>query len=131
MGGTASAGAGARAGLARVAALGLLVALPGCGWIGDRFAGVGRAFGFDDAGMPYRAVVRPDEDRRAVAVTVTVSPGVPLEDFRESARFPVTRYCIETFGSSEAEWTTDPASGDWAVARSETTAGLRARCASR
>lgn len=118
--------------LARVAALGLLLALTGCGWIGDRFTGVGRALGFgDDGSMPFRAAVRPGEDRRDIAVTVTVPPGVPLADFRESARFPVTRYCIETFGSSEAEWTADPASGDWAVARAETTAGLRARCAAR
>jgi hypothetical protein len=72
--------------------------------------------------------VRPGEDRRDLVVTVAVPPAVPLEEFRESARFPVTRYCIETFGSSEADWAADSATGDWAVARSETAASLGARC---
>lgn len=113
----------------RVAGLCLIVALPGCGWIGDRFTGVGRALGFgDDGGLPFRAAARPGEDRRDLAVTVTVPASVPLEEFRESARFPVTRYCIETFGSSEADWAVNPATGDWAVARTETTAALNARC---
>lgn len=114
--------------MVRICGLCLILALPGCGWIGDTFSSVGRAFGFgDDGGLPFRAAARPGEDRRNLAVTVTVPPAVPLEEFRESARFPVTRYCIETFGSSEAEWATGPG-GDWAVARTETTAALSARC---
>ena len=122
-------GGAPRVALLRVAALGLFLALPGCGWIGETFSGVGRAFGFgDDGGLPFRAAARPGEDRRDLAVTVTVPASVPLEDFRESARFPVTRYCIETFGTSEADWAIDPARGDWAVARTETTAALSARC---
>jgi hypothetical protein len=119
----------ARPRVLRAAALGLLLALPGCGWIGDTFSGVGRAFGFgDDGGLPFRGAVRPGEDPRDLDVTVTVPPNLPLAEFRESARFPVTRYCIETFGSSEADWVIEPATGDWAVARTETSAALRARC---
>jgi hypothetical protein len=110
-----------------------LLALPGCGWIGDRVSGVGsgvsRALGLaDDGGLPYRAAARAGEDRRDIVVTVRVPAGVPLEEFRESARFAATRYCIDTFGSSEAEWTIDPATGDWAASRTETAAALGVRC---
>jgi hypothetical protein len=43
----------------------------------------------------------------------------------------VTRYCLATFGTSEADWATDPATGDWAVTRTENGAVLQARCTGR
>lgn len=81
--------------------------------------------------LPYRATLDRGEDGRDVTVTVEVAPDVPLETFRESARYPVTRYCIETYGASRADWTIDPATGDWAVTRTADTALLQARCAGR
>jgi hypothetical protein len=56
---------------------------------------------------------------------------VALDDLRESARFPVTRYCIANFGTSQADWALDPATGDWAVTRTENGALLQARCTGR
>jgi hypothetical protein len=106
--------------------LALLVPLAGCGWIRDTFS-----FGGGDAPTLFRGSVKAGEDRRDLAVTVAVPPGATLDDFRESARFPVTRYCIETYGTSEAEWATDPTTGDWAVARTTDAALLQARCTGR
>lgn len=65
--------------------------------------------------LPYRAdlsVARRGQPEFAVLVA---APGAPLATFRESARFPGTRYCLRYFGSSEIDWRRDPASGDWAV----------------
>jgi hypothetical protein len=110
-------------------ALGVLLVLPlaGCGWLGNTFS-------FGDGAVvatPYRATVRAGEDRRDLTVTVAGAANVPLEDMRESARYAVTRYCIENFGKSEAAWATDPATQDWAVARTENGAVLEARCTGR
>ena len=110
-------------------ALGLAVIafLPGCGWLSNTFS-----WGDGDAvATAYRASVRAGEDKRDLAVTVAVAPGVPLEEFRESARYAVTRYCLTNYGMSKAEWTGDPATEDWAVTRTETAALLEARCTGR
>jgi hypothetical protein len=79
-----------------------------------------------ETNLPFRANLRAARDG---ALTVTVrAQGASLEDVRESARYPVTRHCIERYGNSAADWETD-ASGDWAYVRD--TAGnmtLSARC---
>ena len=111
----------------------LTIPLAGCGWIGNTFSFVGDSFGFGggNANLPFRASASPGEDRRDLVVSVAVPTAVPLDDFRESARFPVTRYCLENFGTSEADWVTDPASVDWAVTRTTDGARLQARCTGR
>ena len=112
--------------------LALAVPLAGCGWLSNTFGSLGESFGFgDDGGLPFRATVDPGEDPRDLVVAVPAPASVPLADLRESARFPVTRYCLTTFGTSEADWTLDPATGDWAVTRTERGALLQARCTGR
>lgn len=114
-----------------LAMAGILALVGGCdviGSVGDAvFPGAGGAV----APTPYRASLDRGEDPRDLTVAVEVTPDVQLVDFRESARFPVTRYCIETFGSSDAAWEMDPATEDWAVIRSGGRALLRARCTGR
>jgi hypothetical protein len=113
-------------------ALGLVLPLAGCGWLTETFGSIGEAFGFgDDGGLPFRASVDAGEDPRDLVVAVAVPATVALADFRESARFPVTRYCIATYGTSEADWAMDPATGDWAVTRTTEGARLQARCTGR
>jgi hypothetical protein len=114
-----------------VLAFALTLPLAGCGWLSNTFGSLGESFGFgDDGGLPFRASVDAGEDPRDLVVSVPAPASVPLADFRESARFPVTRYCLTTFGTSEADWTTDP-TGDWAVVRTENGARLQARCTGR
>jgi hypothetical protein len=118
----------------RRAALLLALALPlgGCGWLSNTFGSVTETFGFgDDGGLPFRASVDAGEDPRDLVVSVPVPGSVALDDFRESARFPVTRYCLTTFGTSEADWAMNPATGDWAVTRTENGARLQAHCTGR
>jgi len=113
-------------------AFALTLPLAGCGWLSNTFGSVGETFGFgDDGGLPFRASADPGEDRRNLLVSVAVPATVPLEDFRESARFPVTRYCLANYGTSEADWATDPATGDWAVTRTTEGVRLQARCTGR
>ena len=107
----------------------LVLSLSGCGWLRDTFS-VGGGIGVA-APTPYRATASAGEDRRDLVVRVAAGPQVPLEEFRESARYAVTRYCLGAFGMSEAEWASDPATGDWAVARTEDAALLEARCTGR
>ena len=77
--------------------------------------------------LPYQASLRADRDGQ---LTVTVrAAGAGLAEVRESARYPVTRRCIERHGASAADWEVDPATGDWAFARdSAGSMVLRARC---
>jgi hypothetical protein len=77
--------------------------------------------------LPYRANLRAATNGD---VTVSVrAQGASLAEVRESARYPVTRHCIERFGNSAADWETDPATGDWAYALDASgTMTLRARC---
>jgi hypothetical protein len=118
----------------RRAALALLLTLPlaGCDWLSNSFGSIGETFGFgDDGGLPFRARADAGEDPRDLVVSVPAPASVTLDELRESARFPVTRYCIANYGTSEAEWTMDPATGDWAVTRTENGARLQARCTGR
>ncbi len=120
--------------MARVAlVVALTLPLAGCGWLSNAFGGIGAAFGFGGGGegLPYRATVAKGEDPRDLIVTVPAQPTVELDAFRESARFPVTRYCLNTFGTSQADWTIDPATRDWAVTWTTNGALLQARCMGR
>jgi hypothetical protein len=113
--------------------LALTVPLSGCGWLSNSFAFVGEAFGFGAGGegLPFRATAAAGNDPRDLVVSVPAGPTVALDDLRESARFPVTRYCIANFGTSQADWALDAATGDWAVTRTENGALLQARCMGR
>ena len=111
----------------RAAIIGILVlSLAGCSLIRPR-TGEGVAA----QALPYRAkVTRDAEDSRTVAVSVDAKQAT-LDQVRESARFPVTRYCLTFFGASEADWARDPSTGDWAFTRNGETLVLMARCTAR
>jgi hypothetical protein len=101
------------------------VGLTGCGLIRST-TGEGVAA----TALPYDASLERGEDRRDVTVTVRAGAAT-LADVRESARFPVTRYCLSSFGGSDADWARDPATGDWAFARRGQDMVLSARCTAR
>lgn len=62
--------------------------------------------------LPFKAKLSKG-DARGFSVSVD-SKGESLEAVRESVRFEATKYCLGTFGGSDADWTIDPATGDWA-----------------
>jgi len=102
--------------------------LAGCG-LGDRISGA--ATNYRAVGLPYDARLDTGETDRDFTVRVE-APGIMLADARESARFPATRHCIETTGSSSVEWALSSETGDWAVARDEDgNIVLSGRCADR
>lgn len=111
--------------------LGLTMALVlgGCGWA-DR---LGLARETSDASLPYSAQLNSGDEPRDFTVTVEAPAGTPVNELRESVRFPATRYCIETFGASDADWTIDETTGDWQYTVNETGDALTfsGRCTAR
>ena len=86
-----------RAARPRIAALGLVIVLAGCG---------GRTeIAFE--GETYRASVSRGETRAAFGVTVRrVSDG--LDGAVQAGEYEAIRYCIENFGSSRIAWDVGP-----------------------
>ena len=80
--------------------------------------------------LPYKTRMSRGEDRRDVTVSAE-APGATVEAVRESVRFEATRYCLTFFGASEADWTIDPATGDWAFVRDGDDMIFTARCTAR
>ena len=103
----------------------LTLSMSGCGEGG----GIRGFFGGGDpeAGLPYRASLSRAEEPRSFTVNVTANEAT-VDDVRESARMPATRHCLETYGGSDVNWVTDPASGDWAFARSGDSMVFSGRC---
>ena len=100
----------------------------GCGdseWFGGIFGGDG-----SEAGLPYRASLARTEEPRSFAVRVTAGEAT-VDDVRESARMPATRYCLETYGGSDVDWDMDSASGDWEFARDGEFMVFSGRCTTR
>lgn len=91
--------------------LGLVLAVAaGCGL---------RNTGPTSVGLPFDARLSEGETSRDFTILVR-APGATLMQARESARFMATRHCIDTTGFSDVDWALDPATGDWAVSRTET-----------
>lgn len=103
----------------------IAVSLAGCGFIRP-FGGEG----VSATALPFTASITKGDDPRDVTVRVKAN-GATLDEVRESARFPVTRYCLTTFGGSDADWAIDPATGDWALERDGGDMILSARCTTR
>ncbi|MEM6408118.1 MAG: hypothetical protein AAF700_06825 [Pseudomonadota bacterium] len=76
--------------------------------------------------LPFKAKLSKGE-ARDFSVSVD-SEGKGLEEVRESVRFEATKYCLGTFGGSDATWTTDPATGDWAFNRDGTRLIFNGEC---
>ncbi len=117
----------------------LILSLAGCATLGriggggGGFLGIGRVFGDGGAseqGLPFRASLNRGQDRRDFTVKVRAG-GVGVPQARESARFPATRYCLETYGGSEIDWTINPATGDWAFSRDGQSMIFQGRCIAR
>ncbi|MEM7470838.1 MAG: hypothetical protein AAF340_05745 [Pseudomonadota bacterium] len=62
--------------------------------------------------LPFKAKLSKGE-ARGFSVSVD-NEGKDLEEVRESVRFEATKYCLGTFGGSDADWVIDPATNDWA-----------------
>lgn len=105
----------------------LALGLSGCG-ISDRL-GLGSDATAEN--LPYRAALAASENKHDISVTVTAPVGTTVEQVRESVRYQATRHCLESFGNSDADWQIDPASGDWAFARTEEAMTFTARCEGR
>ncbi len=105
--------------------LALTMCISGCG-AGGWFSGL---LGDDgsEAGLPYRASLSLAEDPRSFTVSVTASDAT-VDEVRESARMPATRHCLETYGGSDVDWVTDPASGEWEFARDGESMVFSGRC---
>ena len=103
----------------------LTFSMSGCGEGG----GIRGFFGGDgpDAGLPYRASLSRAEEPRSFTVSVTASEAA-VEAVRESARMPATRHCLETYGGSDVDWATDPASGEWEFVRDGDDMVFSGRC---
>lgn len=116
----------------RALAAGLvLTILTGCGG----FSGIGSGNSARNAesenDLPFKASLSKGEDPRDIVVSVTAGGEVTLDDVRESVRFEATKYCLLTFGSSDADWQIDPATGDWAFTQTGNVLVFSARCAGR
>ena len=99
-------------------------ALAGCGLFGGDRA-------YSPATLPFRATMVKGDDPRDISVRVADAAEASVEDVRESARFQATSYCLPTFGKSDAEWTEDAATGDWAFLRDGDDMIFTARCTAR
>jgi len=108
----------------QVIILALILGLSGCASLRDRFGGNKQA----EAALPYKAERIKSEDLRLVQVAVTAPATATVDEMRESVRFQATAYCIKTFGNSDTEWATDPATGDWAFTRQQDVALFTGRC---
>ena len=120
----------------------LCSALVGCGGFdsltgSSGFDSLGGSSGFGGAGtgspsapLEFRASLQRGEDRRDFTVRVRAG-GATVGQVRESVRFQSTRYCLPTFGKSDAEWTIDPDTGDWAFTRDGADMIFSGRCLAR
>lgn len=108
----------------KIVILALILGLAGCASLRERFGGNKEA----ENSLPYKAERIRVEDPRLVQVAVTAPEGATVDQLRESVRFQATAYCIKTFGNSDTEWTTDPATGDWAFTRQGEVSVFTGRC---
>jgi hypothetical protein len=89
--------------------LSLVASLASCGRLG---IGNASSRADTDVALPFKARLSKGEDR---AFTVSVAhKGSGVAEVRESVRFEATKYCILTYGGSDADWLIDPATNDWA-----------------
>lgn len=113
----------------------VVAALTGCGVtqrVGDFVssgAGLGSSTVRTDLTVPFKAVLRASRDDPRAFVVSTNETAVPLDDLRESIRYPATRYCIETFGGSDVDWAL--AGDDWASVLENAALIFSGRCTAR
>ena len=87
----------------------LVFSVASCGRLG---LGNASKRGEAERALPFKAKLSKGEERD-FSVSV-VHKGAGLDQVRESVRFEATKYCLLTFGGSDAEWQISPTSNDWA-----------------
>lgn len=88
----------------------LFASVASCGRLG--IGGNASSRADTDAVLPFKAKLSKGDDRD---FTVSVThEGNGVAALRESVRFEATKYCLLTFGGSDADWLIDPATQDWA-----------------
>lgn len=102
----------------------LLCSVASCGLFGGQRNAANRAESENE--LPFKAKLSKGEDR-AFSVSV-VHKGSGVAEVRESVRFEATKYCLLTFGGSDAEWQMDPASRDWAFTQDGDRLVFRGEC---
>ena len=76
--------------------------------------------------LPFKAKLSKGEGR-GFSVSVE-NKGAGVAQVRESVRFEATKYCLLTFGGSDAEWQTSPTSKDWAFVQDGTKLIFKGTC---
>lgn len=110
-------------GLVAVICLGVLA---GCGGAG-RISPFARAV--PEQPLPFAARLETRRGSPEFSVAVDTR-GAPIAQWRESARFQATQFCLRRFGSSDVVW--QEAGGDWARSRAgNERIVVRGRCAAR
>lgn len=114
--------------------------LSGCGVLGLGTPGAG---GIPETPLPFSSKLSQGDDPRDFLIAVNTrsrqrgapeanpDEGISVETVRESVRFSATRYCLAAFGSSDADWTIDPETGDWAFAQAGDVLNFSGRCTAR
>lgn len=82
---------------------------------------------FDGKHYPTRGKAVSKDDRKAFVVTVRKA-AQGLDGAREAGRHGGSRYCIETFGTSEIEWAVGPDSPAEALVLNNGSLQLTGRC---
>ncbi len=102
----------------------VMLSVASCGLFGGQRNAANRAESENE--LPFKAKLSKGEGR-AYSVAV-VHKGSSVADLRESVRFEATKYCLLTFGGSDAEWQMDPASQDWAFTQDGDRLIFRGEC---
>lgn len=102
----------------------VMLSVASCGLLGGQRNAANRAE--TENTLPFKAKLSRGEER-AFSVAV-VHKGSGVADVRESVRFEATKYCLLTFGGSEAEWQMDARSQDWAFTQDGDRLIFRGEC---
>lgn len=101
----------------------LTFAVASCGRLG---IGNGSKRAETENTLPFKAKLKKGDEKD---FTVTVAnKGAGVEQVRESVRFQATKYCLLTFGGSDAEWQINPVSKDWAFTQDGDKLVFRGEC---
>jgi hypothetical protein len=103
----------------------LLAALAGCGQQGQ---GIGRQQQTTFDGQVFRGNATADRDDRQRFVATVRTPSKSLEGAIEAAAHQGTRYCIETFGTSDIDWEIGPDTPPEEFSAEAPTLSLTGRC---
>lgn len=115
----------------------MAISLTACGKVRDGLGGLGLGSGSPNRaqmivdGVKYKAKAHTERsDRRAFTITITPAAGNPGAA-QEAGRYEATRYCLLTYGGSDAEWTVGPDTPVDQLRVVDNTLTLQGRCTQR